>query len=151
MMLIFFLVTTSMDSDKGMNRQLPPMDNDKIEVLQDIDRNKVFTIQLLSDGSLLANDTPCQMDDTLKKDIRRFMIEKGKEHIIELQINRSAEYEHYFHLQNLIVRAYKEVRNAAAEKKYGTEFGKCTKEQQDVILKFYPQRIVEKDVEDTTT
>ena len=91
------------------------------------------------------------MDDTLKKDIRRFMIEKGKEHIIELQINRSAEYEHYFHLQNLIVRAYKEVRNAAAEKKYGTEFGKCTKEQQDVILKFYPQRIVEKDVEDTTT
>ena len=151
MMLIFFLVTTSMDSDKGLNRQLPPMNDNKIEVLQDIDRNKVFSIQLLPGGLLKVNDVPRKMDDGLKKDIRRFMIEKGKEHVIELQIYGNAEYEHYFHLQNFILKAYKEVRNAASKKKYGTEFTKCTKEQQDEILKYYPQRITEKDVEDKTT
>ena len=49
-------------------------------------------------------------------------------------------YDSYFHLQNQIIRAYKEVRDAASQKKYGTTFLQLTEDQRDAILKFYPQR-----------
>ena len=41
MLLVFFLVTTSMDVDKGMNRQLPPKQDEKQEMM-DVDRSKVM-------------------------------------------------------------------------------------------------------------
>ena len=33
MLLTFFLVTTSMDVDRGLVRQLPPLDNDKEQTI----------------------------------------------------------------------------------------------------------------------
>lgn len=143
MLLIFFLVTTSMDSDKGLGRQLPPIEPDKQEQMQDIDREKVATIHLMAGEQITIDDKPAKIDETLRKDVRHFIIEKGKEHVIELQVDRDADYDSYFRLQNQIVRAYKEIRNAASKKKYGKNFSECTEEQREQILKFYPQRIME--------
>ena len=143
MLLIFFLVTTSMDSEKGLGRQLPPLDPDKQEQLQDIDKNKVITLHLMANSQLTLDDKPAAINPTLRKELRHFIIEKGKDHVIELQVDRDASYDSYFHLQNQIIRAYKEVRDAASQKKYGTPFLQLTEDQRDAILKFYPQRIQE--------
>jgi biopolymer transport protein ExbD len=143
MLLIFFLVTTSMDNEKGLGRQLPPLDPDKQEQLQDIDKNKVITLHLMANSQLTLNDKPAAINPTLRKELRHFIIEKGKDHVIELQVDRDASYDSYFHLQNQIIRAYKEVRDAASQKKYGTTFLQLTEDQRDAILKFYPQRIQE--------
>ena len=143
MLLIFFLVTTSMDSEKGLGRQLPPLDPDKQEQLQDIDKNKVITLHLMANSQLTLDDKPAVINPTLRKELRHFIIEKGKDHVIELQVDRDASYDSYFHLQNQIIRAYKEVRDAASQKKYGTTFLQLTEDQRDAILKFYPQRIQE--------
>lgn len=143
MLLIFFLVTTSMDSDKGLGRQLPPVNPDKQESMQDIDRSKVLTLRLMSDGQLTIDDRPIPIDDTLRKELRHFIIAQGNEHIIELQISRDADYDTYFHLQNQIVRAYGELRQAAALKKFGKDYSSCDEEQRSLILKHYPQRIQE--------
>ena len=143
MLLIFFLVTTAMDSEKGLGRQLPPLDPDKQEQLQDIDKNKVITLHLMANSQLTLDDKPAAINHTLRKELRHFIIEKGKDHVIELQVDRDASYDSYFHLQNQIIRAYKEVRDAASQKKYGTTFLQLTEDQRDAILKFYPQRIQE--------
>lgn len=143
MLLIFFLVTTSMDSDKGLGRQLPPLEPDKQEMVRDVDKNLIITLHLMEGGRITVNDEPANIDDTLRKTLRHFIIEKGRRHIIELQVDRNADYDSYFRLQNHIVRAYNELRNAAAIKKYGTPYGKCTEEQRSVIAETYPQRTQE--------
>lgn len=143
MLLIFFLVTTSMDSDKGLSRQLPPPNPDDQEKLKDIDKTKVLTIHLTGNNGITIDEKPAKIDDALRKDVRHFIIEKGKEHIIELQVDRNADYETYFHLQNQLVRAYKELRDAASLKKYGKAFNLCNDEEREVILEVYPQRIQE--------
>ena len=52
MLLVFFLVTTSMDADKGMNRQLPPKPDEKQEEMMDVDRSKVMSLALSEEGLL---------------------------------------------------------------------------------------------------
>lgn len=143
MLLIFFLVTTSMDSDKGLGRQMPPIELDEQEVVQDVDRSSVMTIRLMSGGRLTVNDEKAALDDGLRRMVRHFIIEKGRSHIIELLVDRDADYESYFTLQNHIARAYKELRNAAAIKKYGVPIGECDEEQRNSIAEAYPLRIQE--------
>lgn len=143
MLLIFFLVTTSMDSEKGLGRQLPPLEPDKQEQLQDIDKNKVITLHLMADDKLTVNDEPSLIDRSLRKQLRHFIIEKGREHVIELHVDREATYDSYFHLQNQIIRAYKEVRDAASQKKFGHPFLQLPEADRDQILHYYPQRIQE--------
>lgn len=146
MLLIFFLVTTSMDSDKGLGRQLPPIDPEQQQELKDVDKNKVLTLHLMANGQLTADDTPVKIDDALRKQLRHFILEKGRTHIIELQVERTADYDSYFRLQNQIVRAYRELRDAAAKKKYGKPMYELSEEQRDEITSMFPQRIQETSV-----
>lgn len=142
MLLIFFLVTTSMDSVKGLGRQLPPLDPEEQQEVQDVDRSKVLTIHLMKEG-MTADDAAIKADDAFRKQLRHFIVEKGPKHIIELQIERNSDYDTYFRLQNQIVRAYKEVRNAATRKLYGRDLKDCDEDEREKILKMYPQRIQE--------
>ena len=143
MLLIFFLVTTSMDSEKGLGRQLPPYVKEKQEAAQDVNKDLVMTVEIATDGKVKVNGTPRRLDETLRKEVRHFIIEKGRYHIIELQFDRDTKYDDYFHVQNLLARAYREVRDAASRKKYGKTFVECTPEERAVISAVYPQRIQE--------
>lgn len=143
MLLVFFLVTTSMDNDKGLGRQMPPIEQDNEEVVRDVDKDFIITLHLLENGTITLNDTPASISDVMRKELRHLIVEKGNRHIIELIVDRNADYDSYFRLQNHIVRAYGELRNAAAMKKYGRPYTKCTEEQQDFIAKAYPKRIQE--------
>lgn len=132
-----------MDSEKGLGRQLPPLEPENHEQLQDVDKTRVMTLHLMANNQLTIDERPSDIDQTLRKELRHFIIEKGKEHVIELLIDRNASYDSYFHLQNQIIRAYKEVRDAASKKKYGISFVQLSDDQRDAIIKFYPQRIQE--------
>ncbi len=143
MLLIFFLVTTSMDSEKGLGRQLPPVDPEELQEMVDVDRSKVMTMHLMQGGRLTIDDKETKIDDAMRKAVRHFIVEKGSRHIIELQVDRNADYDSYFRLQNQIVLAYRELRNAAALKKYKHTFQELTEEQRDEINSQFPQRIQE--------
>lgn len=106
MLLIFFLVTTSMDADKGLRRQLPPRSQQQEVKAVDVDRNKVLTIAITPEGRYTINDTIVS-DSQLTQRMTRFVRTIGDEHIIELQASRTASYDTYFHLQNLIVETYR--------------------------------------------
>lgn len=143
MLLIFFLVTTSMDSEKGLGRQLPPPTPDEQEVVKDVSRDLIISLHLMEGGKLTVDGREAKMDITLRKEIRKFIIEKGRGHIIELLVDRKADYDSYFKLQNQIVIAYTELRNGAAKKKYGRPYAKCSEEQRLDIANTYPQRLQE--------
>ena len=144
MLLIFFLVTTSMETMKGLGRKLPPMPPDQQEKVQDIDRSNVMTLNIGDDSMVSINGKTIKPeDDKMREDIKRFIMERGASHIIELQVSRNASYDAYFHLQNQIIRTYKELRQTAAEKRYGKPLELCTEDERNVIVKMYPQRLTE--------
>ena len=141
MLLVFFLVTTSMDADKGMNRQLPPKQDEKQEMM-DVDRLKVMSLALSEEG-LLTIDEKIADIDKIRRQLKEFIVSAGPSHIIELKTDRKCDYDTYFHLQNEIVRSYREIRDAAAKQQFGKSYGKCTAEQREQIAEKYPQRVQE--------
>ena len=62
MLLIFFLVTTSMDRDQGLKRQLPPMDDNKQEQLMDVSRDNVMQLHLDAQNRIYADDSLIGID-----------------------------------------------------------------------------------------
>ena len=141
MLLVFFLVTTSMDVDKGMNRQLPPKQDEKQEMM-DVDRSKVMSLALSEEGLLTIDEKPANID-MIRRQLKEFIVTTGPSHIIELKTDRKCDYDTYFHLQNEIVRSYREIRDAASKQQFGKPYSKCSVEQREQLLEKYPQRVQE--------
>jgi biopolymer transport protein ExbD len=141
MLLVFFLVTTSMDVDKGMNRQLPPKQDEKQEMM-DVDRSKVMSLALSEEGLLTIDEKPANIDK-IRRQLKEFIVTTGPSHIIELKTDRKCDYDTYFHLQNEIVRSYREIRDAASKQQFGKPYSKCSVEQREQLLVKYPQRVQE--------
>ena len=141
MLLVFFLVTTSMDVDKGMNRQLPPKQDEKQEMM-DVDRSKVMSLALSEEGLLTIDEKPANIDK-IRRQLKEFIVTIGPSHIIELKTDRKCDYDTYFHLQNEIVRSYREIRDAASKQQFGKPYSKCSVEQREQLLEKFSQRIQE--------
>ena len=141
MLLVFFLVTTSMDVDKGMNRQLPPKQDEKQEMM-DVDKSKVMSLSLSEEGLLTIDEKPANIDK-IRRQLKEFIVSTGPSHIIELKTDRKCDYDTYFHLQNEIVRSYREIRDAASKQQFGKPYSKCSVEQREQLLEKYPQRVQE--------
>jgi biopolymer transport protein ExbD len=144
MLLIFFLVTTSMDIDKGLSRQLPPLDDEKKEEVIDMDRNNTIRLSVLADNQLRINDSIVPLS-VLKQRVMDFVehCPDRKQHVISVEVAREANYDTYFNMQNEIVAAYRSLREQRAQKIFGLSYAQCTEEQRDSLRSYYPQRIAE--------
>ena len=113
MLLIFFLVTSSMDTDKGLLRQLPPLTEEEVPPT-DVQKEHVMSVtldahdQLACDGTLL---TPAQ----LTEQVMAFVAKDPKEHVISIQTDRQTTYEAYYRMQNAIVAAYNRLRASGGD------------------------------------
>lgn len=144
-LLVFFLMVTSMDPDKGLPRQLPKMDEQKVEKITEIDKRNVLRIQLKADGKAYFNESDVADDDPQNR-IADFIVScpQPKKHILSLEISNEASYDDYFSLQNKMILAYRQVREDYAQKRYHSGFLNLNNDQQREIKKLYPQRIAEK-------
>ena len=144
MLLIFFLITTSMDMDKGLMRQLPPLDNKKEEMTIDVDKDNVLRLVLSEDNLLTVNDSAADMKD-LRQRVMEFVAHcpDREHHVISVEMSRQTHYDAYFNLQNEVVAAYRSLREARARRVYGHTFSECTAQQQDALRAYFPQRIAE--------
>ena len=144
MLLIFFLVTTSMDVDKGLARQLPPLDPEQEEVVADISRENALTLQLTDDNRILVDEEPTPINQ-LRQRVAEFLgkCEQKNQHVISIDISRQADYDTYFSMQNEIVAAYRQLRNQYAITRFKQPFDVCSEEQKEEIRQYLPQRIAE--------
>jgi biopolymer transport protein ExbD len=166
LLLIFFLVTTTMDVDTGILRQLPPIPEAQQEE-QDIDikERNIFVVLINAQDRLLVENRFMKVEDLreaakefIRNDLNKedlpekepkFIKELNKEvmvpkGVISLQNDRGTSYGIYIEVQNELVAAYNEVRNEAAFEYFGKrKFEDLTEEQQDAIKKIYAQRISE--------
>lgn len=143
MLLILFLVTTSMDADKGISQQLPPPEKEQsLPKPQDIDRQLVMQLYVDEHDSLTCNNASIEIG-FLSQRVIDFVTSKGSSHVIRLEMNRASSYETYFHVQNEIARAYMTLRDREAERRFGTKFRQCSDDEQAQISEAVPQRVVE--------
>ena len=142
MLLILFLVTTSMEVDEGLERTLPPIEKKQKEIQSMVDERLVLRFHIFNDNKLRLNNKPITLA-TIRKTVENFVASKGKQHIIQIQADRKASYNTYFSLQNEIVAAYNDLRNKRAEQLYGKLYQLCSVEQQEQIADEIPQRISE--------
>ena len=142
MLLTFFLVTTSMDVDKGLMRQLPPIDNSKQTETADIDKSKLIDFRITADSRVLLDGQPVKTDG-LRTKIASLIRRRGSHHLISVSASPEANYDTYFNLENEIVAAYNVLRNEMAKKKYGREYERCTAAQRSAVRDACPLRIAE--------
>lgn len=144
MLLIFFLVTTSMDRDQGMKRLLPPLDNDRQEVLTDVSRDRVMKIALDAQNRLSVNDSLSNVK-MLRRQVADFVAQEQLRttHILQVTCDPQTSYEAYFRVQNEIVAAYAQLRRQRALKVYHKSYARCSAAEREALQKYYPQRIAE--------
>lgn len=142
MLLVFFLVTTSMYEAKGLMRQLPPKDNDKVKKEITVNKENVFALKISVNGEMTVNDSIVRMED-LKKHMEEFILRRGKEHLFTIDASPECKYETYFLLQQNLGEAYTEVRQIKAKQMFGHSLGELTSIDRDKVIMECPQRVAE--------
>jgi len=163
LLLIFFLVTTTMDTDSGLMRKLPPPIEDPEEKPPEFHERNVFIVlinsnnQLQVEGNLTRIENlkektkefilnPLDKDNLPEKKIKEvpffgaFPVSKG---VISLQNDRGTSYETYIRVQNELIAAFDEIRNDVAKRRFGKRFDDCNEDQQKAIKQIYPAAISE--------
>lgn len=141
MLLIFFLVTTNMDVDKGLTRQLPPV-NKQEQQESFVAKGTTLSISITADNKLLVDDKPFAVAK-LRKRVEAFVSQVGKRHLITLSADPVASYDVYFHVQNELVAAYNVMRDRTAQRLYGRKYASLSQLQKDKVRDECPQRIAE--------
>lgn len=141
-LLIFFLLTSSMDTEKGLQQNLPPKETKKEIETKNIDRENVFSVYITEQNTYTLNDTLRSIKE-IENRLSAFITQKSSEHVIEIIANRESSYQTYFRLQNLIAKTYSKLRDAEARKRYKIPYSICNDEQQEKIQTAIPQRVSE--------
>lgn len=142
MLLIFFLVTSSMNVDKGIVNRMPPSEDKSDIVDTQILADDVMNVSILGGGVVTVNDKVVRITD-MKSLSETFIKERGTRHIINITTSPDAVYETYFGVLNELTAAYATVRNEYALKHYGKPFRRCSEEERTETYKAVPQRMTE--------
>lgn len=141
MLLVFFLVTSSMDTDKGLGRTLTPVDEQQEQ--RDINRSNVLEVRIDANDVLYCDDQVVTSEE-LQQQVESFVASRQTDqHVIAVETDRHTSYNAYFEMQNAIVRAYRQLREKMARQQYGHSFAQCSEAQRDAIRQRYPQKISE--------
>jgi len=147
MLLTFFLVTSSMDSDKGLTRRLPPPEDKEQNVEVDVEKDNVMDVEIDAHNKLTCDGKPVSLKQ-MKAWVMALVKSKPTQHIVSVKADPQANYEAYFKMQNAIVSAYNTVRNQQAHKLYGHSYAECSQDERTAIAQQYPQRISEAEPEE---
>jgi len=162
LLLIFFLVTTTIETDTGLNRKLPPINEEDVDVV--IKEKNIFTVLINDKNQLMVEEELMEI-----KDLRKAAIEfldngggtgedacsycKGKKSptssdnpdkaVISLKNERGTTYSTYISVQNELVAAYNFLRNRRAQELYGVSFAEMQKNYDDVNYKGNKEKLKE--------
>ena len=124
MLLIFFLMTSSMDAGKGLKRQLPPPPQEQEQVADILDSD-IMTIVLDADGRMTVDGSELSLQQ-LQQEVRQFAAVNPRHRVVAIKTDPQAKYDAYFQLQNAIVAAYRPLKCQARVSEVVEEHGEQT-------------------------
>jgi len=165
LLLIFFLVTTTMDVDSGIGRILPPMPKGDIP---EVNKRNILQVRINKKDKLLVNKKEIAVNE-LRPQVKEFIqnpmnseilpqkkkitiaalgeiwVSKG---IISLKNDRGTSYEMYINVQNELTAAINELRNEVSNQHFGMDYTSLTdKNKLKAIRKEIPMAISEAEPE----
>jgi Biopolymer transport protein ExbD/TolR. len=164
LLLIFFLVSTTMDVDTGIYKKLPPIpEEDQVDTDQKVKKRNVLAILVNRNNELLVNGelldisqlrektkefilNPNNSEDLPEKQVKTIpyfgdvMVSKG---LVSLQNDRGTSYETYIKVQDELAIAARELKDEKAMSKWGKAYSELDDEQQDAVKKYVPMAISE--------
>ena len=161
LLLIFFLVATTMNTDTGIQRVLPPWVETadappiKERNLMQVKVNQYDQIQVqgklvhLSQVKDLAKDFILNVGDSeelpekVVTDIELVGSYPVSEGVISLQNDRGTSYDMYIKVQNELTRAFNEIRDNVARERFGASFEELDEAKRKAIQKAVPPKISE--------
>jgi biopolymer transport protein ExbD len=151
LLLIFFIVATTMDVDSGILTKLPPMPEEDQPDPPEIKERNILTVLVNSKDQLLVEGQWADVT-TLRATTKEFITNpQGKENlpesptkaVVSLQNDRGTSYNAYIQVQNELKAAYNEVRDEVSRSKFGKKFDDLNSDQQKEIQTMYPVKISE--------
>jgi biopolymer transport protein ExbD len=165
LLLIFFLVTTSMDVNSGLSRRLPaPVPPDQKVDDMKINKRNLFVVKINSYNQLLVQGQELSVKQ-LKAKAKEFIANENedpnlpvvftevipglgevkytKDHVISVQNDVDTQYQAYLDVQNELVAAYNELREEYSQKRFHRSYSELPEEVQKLVQKVYSQRISE--------
>jgi biopolymer transport protein ExbD len=143
LLLIFFLVTTTIETDAGLDRMLPPIEPPDTDVV--IKQKNIFTVSINKSGQLLVEEELMSLEDL--RDAAIAFLDNGgapagspeycnycqgkrdasssdnpQKAIISLKNDRETAYKTYITVQNELVGAYNDLRNRESRRLYNRDF-----------------------------
>lgn len=162
MLLIFFLVTTTMDVDSGIYRKLPQWISEDQEP-PDINERNVFVVSINKNNDLFVETAYAQVSE-LKEKVKEFIlnpleksnlseketkviegigeVEKSKG-VVSLTNDRGTDYGQYIAVQNELVAAFNEMRDEFCTARFGKKFDQLDEEMQEKVRDAIPTAISE--------
>ena len=165
MLLIFFLITTSMDTGRGLARQLPPPpenNQEKSDII--VKERNVLQVRINKDDQLMVGGEWFDIKQ-LRERAKEFIANPNNDenmpekhpkhlpyfgdvmitekHVISVQNDVGTSYDAYLQVQNELVAAYNELRNELAQSQFGKSYAECSEDEQKAIRDYYPQKISE--------
>ena len=163
-LLIFFLVTTSMDTDRGLavrlpnppeeNQQDPPKVRERNNMNVMVNMNNQISVRVagefktdvqVSELRELAKEFIANPEDNINLP-ERVAVELPapfgvqmitKNHVISLQTDRATSYDVYFQIENELYGAYNDLRDELARKTFGRPYRECTEDEQLACRQYY--------------
>lgn len=168
MLLIFFLVTTTMDVDSGLQRKLPQwVDPDMIDEndAPPIKDRNIFVVLVDKSDRLMVEDELIRVED-LKEKAKEFLInpmdkedlpEKrienvpffgdieliSKSAVISLRNDMGTSYGRYIEVQNELVAAVNELRDEISKRQFNKLYADLDADRQKAVRIVVPQKISE--------
>ncbi|MBP5211005.1 MAG: biopolymer transporter ExbD [Bacteroidales bacterium] len=167
--LVFFLMVSTMDQEKGLSRRLPPMpaEDQKVED-QKVNRRNIIIVRININDRIFAGNEPIdvsQLKDKIKefltnpmedpnlpekevKEIEGFGPYPVSKGVISLQNDRGTTYSKYIEVQNELVKAINEIRDDFSMANYGKKYDKLDEDKQAIVRECIPQQISEAEPKD---
>lgn len=152
LLLIFFLVTTTIDVDTGIYMELPPPLEEDVPPPEIPDRN-ILTVLVNAQGDVLLEREFVQMSD-IRPFVKRFVTNNGADPtlsdspdkaIVSFKTERSAKYEQYIRVLDEIKMGYNELRDEEAQSMGYSDYqdyrNRLAADEEDLIADKYKYRI----------
>jgi biopolymer transport protein ExbD len=149
LLLIFFLVVTTIDVDTGIGLVLPPIPDD-IEPPPVRERN-LMNILVNAQGMVLINEQPAAVA-SVRERVKEFIDNNGADPnlsespddaIVSIKTDRRTPYNVYIDMLDEVMGAYAELRHAASMDRFGVPYSSLEDNsvEQDEIQGMYPKKI----------
>ena len=143
LLLIFFLVTTTIQEDQGVLVRLPEWDDDPI--IQDVVDNNVLTVLVNASDELMVEDDRAEVA-AIPGLLRNHVISperKPTQAVVSLTHDRGTSYERYLQVYDALKSGYTAMWNDLANQKYGTVYAQLNTAQQKEVRSEIPMVISE--------